>query len=86
LTATRIRHPDVVTGFSTNADCFLRVAVSYYPELEVLLDGKPVRFFERPTTSPTIRCPAGSHVLQVRARLGGLRIATLLLSRFPCQS
>jgi hypothetical protein len=80
IDSTRIRHQDVVTGFQTKTDCFLRVAVSYYPELEVLLDGKPVQFYETADHFTYIRCPAGSHVLRVRARLGGLRIATLLLS------
>jgi hypothetical protein len=80
IDSTRIRHPDVVTGFRASADCFLRVAVSYYPELEFRLDGKPVQFFETADHFTYIRCPTGSHVLRVRARLGGLRIATLLLS------
>ena len=80
IDSTRIRHQDVVTGFQANADCFLRVAVSYYPELEFRLDGKPVRFFETADHFTHIRCPAGPHVLRVTARLGGLRIATLFLS------
>jgi len=80
IDSTRIRHQDVVTDFRVNADCFLRLAVSYYPELVVMLDGKPVQFFETADHFTYIRCPAGSHVLSVKARLGGLRIATLLLS------
>ena len=80
IDSTRIRHQDVVTGFQAGADCFLRVAVSYYPELEVRLDGKPVPFFETADHFTYIRCPAGSHVLSVRARLGWLRAATLVLS------
>jgi hypothetical protein len=80
IDSTRIRHQDVVTGFHVNTDCFLRLAVSYYPELLVILDGKPVPFFETADHFTYIRCPAGSHVLRVEARLGGLRIATLLLS------
>jgi hypothetical protein len=80
IDSTRIRHQDVVTGFQVSADCYLRLAISYYPELEVLLDGKPVQFYETADHFTYIRCPAGSHVLRVRARLGGLRIATLLLS------
>jgi hypothetical protein len=78
--STRIRHENVVTGFRVSADCFLRVAVSYYPELEVLLDGKPVRFFETADHFTYIRCPAGPHVLRVQARLGVFRVATLLVS------
>ena len=80
IDSTRIRHQDVVTGFRANADCFLRLAVSFYPELQVLLDGKPVQFFETADHFTYIRCPAGPHVLRVNARLGGLRLATLLLS------
>jgi hypothetical protein len=80
IDSTRIRHQNVATGFRVSADCFLRVAVSYYPELEVLLDGKPVPFFETADHFTYIRCPAGPHVLRVRARLGGLRVATLLVS------
>ena len=80
IDSTRIRHQNVVTGFRVNVDCFLRVAVSYYPELEVLLDGKSVQFFETADHFTYIRCPAGPHVLRVKARLGGLRVATLLVS------
>jgi hypothetical protein len=80
IDSTRIVHPEAVTGFRVSADCFLRVAVSYYPELLVLLDGKPVQFFETADHFTYIRCPAGAHVLTVRARLGGLRIAMLLVS------
>jgi hypothetical protein len=80
IDSTRIRHSDVVTGFWANADCFLRVAVSYYPELELRLDGNPVPFFETADHFIYIRCPAGPHVLSVKARMGGLRIATLLIS------
>jgi hypothetical protein len=82
IDSTKIRHQDVVTGFRANTDCFLRLAVSYYPELEVLLDGKPVQFFETADHFTYIRCPAGSHILRVKARLGRLRVATLLLSLF----
>lgn len=77
---TRIRHPDVAAGFWAKSDCFLRIAVSYYPELEVRLDGKPVQFFETADHFTYIRCPAGPHVLSVTARLGRLRSATRLLS------
>ena len=80
IDSTRIRHQDAVTGFRVSADCFLRLAISYYPELQVLLDGKPVQFFETADHFTYIRCPAGPHLLRVTARLGGLRIATLLLS------
>ena len=80
IDSTMIRHQNVLTGFRVNVDCFLRVAVSYYPELEVLLDGKPVQFFETADHFTYIRCPAGPHVLCMRARLGGLRGATLLVS------
>ncbi len=80
IDSTRIRHQDVATGFQVNTDCFLRLAISYYPELLVLLDGRPVEFYETADHFTYIRCPAGSHVLRVKARLGGLRIATLLLS------
>jgi hypothetical protein len=80
IDSIRIRHPEVVAGFRASASCFVRLAISYYPELEVLLDGKPVRFFETADHFTYIRCPAGPHVLRVKARLGGLRIATLLVS------
>ncbi len=80
IDSTRIRHQNVAVGFRVNVDCFLRVAVSYYPELEVLLDGKPVQFFETADHFTYIRCPAGRHVLRVRARLGGMRVAALLVS------
>ncbi len=80
IDSTMIRHQDVVTGFQVSSDCFLRVAVSYYSELDVRLDGRPVRFFETADHFTCIRCPAGSHVVSVKARLGWLRTTTLLLS------
>ena len=80
IDSTRIRHQDVVTGFRVSVDCFLRLAISYYPELLVQLDGKPIQFFETANHFTYIRCPAGPHLLRVTARLGGLRIATLVLS------
>jgi hypothetical protein len=80
IDTTMIRHQNVLTGFRVNVDCFLCVAVSYYPELEVLLDGKPVQFFEAADHFTYVRCPAGPHVLCAKARLGGLRVATLLVS------
>jgi len=82
VSGTRIRHQDVVAGLRVNVDCFLRVAISYYPELEVLLDGKPVHFAETADHFVYIRCPAGLHALSVRPRLGGLRVVTLLVSLF----
>jgi hypothetical protein len=80
IDSTRIRHQDVVTGLRVSADCFLRIAVSYYPELEVTLDGRPVQFSETADHFTWIRCPAGAHVLRVTARFGALRFASLLLS------
>ena len=47
---------------------------------EFLLDGKPFPFRETADHFTYIRCPAGSHVLTVKARLGWLRTVTLLLS------
>jgi hypothetical protein len=78
--SVRIRHPYVVTAFQVSSDCFVRVAVSYYPELVMTLDGRPIRFFETADHFTYIRCPAGRHVLLVTALLGGLRLATLLFS------
>jgi hypothetical protein len=75
-----IRHQDAVTAFHVNTDCFVRVAVGYYPELVMTLDGRPIRFFETADHFTYIRCPAGRHVVRVTARLGGLRLVTLLLS------
>jgi hypothetical protein len=80
IDSVRIRHPYVVTAFQVNTDCFVRLAVSYYPELAVTLDGRSVRFSETTDHFTYIRCPAGNHVLRVTAGLDGLRLVTLLLS------
>lgn len=80
IDSTKIRHESAATVFRVSTDCFLRVAVSYYHEIEILLDGKPVQFSETADHFTYIRCPAGSHVLRVQARLGGLRVAALLVS------
>jgi hypothetical protein len=80
IDTTAIRHQDVMTRFRAGADCFLRIAVSYYPELRVLLDGRQVEFHETADHFIYIRCPAGSHTLQVVATMSLLRVATLWVS------
>ena len=77
---TRVRNQDVTVRLYGGSDCFLRLAVSYYPELRVLLDGKDVRFAETRDHFLYLRCPAGVHALRVCAPLTPLRWWMLVTS------
>lgn len=72
----------VSSVFETDDDCFLRVALSYYPWLSVRLDGRPVEFRETRDHFMWLACPAGRHRLEVTAPLSPLRIALLWVSGF----
>jgi len=77
---SEVRNDRIRAAFETDADCFLRLAVSYYPELLVRLDGRPVPFGETKDHFVWLRCPAGRHDIEVTAPLTPVRVATLWLS------
>ena len=80
VTDVVVRHDEVKCVFSSTGDCYVRLAVSYYPYLEVLLDRVPVRFHPTADNFVYFRCPAGTHTVRVRAPLGSLRKATMVVS------
>ncbi len=77
---TRLEHHEVRLKYRASADCFLRLAVSYYPELCVTLDGRPVEFGSTRDYFIWLRSPAGEHTLSVTAPLSPLRRALLVVS------
>ncbi len=64
----------------SSGDCFLRLALSYYPWLSVRLDGEPARFGETAGHFIWLRFPAGEHKIEVTAPLTPVRRLTLVLS------
>ncbi len=77
---TTIRHHEVAAEVQASTDCFLRLALSYYPWLLVRLDGRPTEFKETKDHFIWLRCPKGKHVISVTAPLTPLRSVTLWLS------
>lgn len=77
----RVRHDRVEAELeAAGGDCWVRLAVSWYPYLDVRLDGAPAAFDRTADGFVYLRCPAGAHRLTVRAPLGGLRTALLPVS------
>jgi hypothetical protein len=74
------RNDRVRVSVDATTVCFLRLAVSYYPELRVELDNRPVQFQETKDHFVLLRCPAGNHGIQVTAPLSPLRRLLLLFS------
>jgi hypothetical protein len=80
VAATSIRNHDVTVRLTASCECFLRLAVSYYPELRVTVDGNPVEFRETKDHFIYLRCPQGAHTVRVTAPLTPIRRWTLLVS------
>ena len=80
VVSSRVTHHDATVLLEASTACFLRLAVSYYPELQVRLDGSPVEFGETKDHFVWLRCPAGRHQVEVTAPLPPLRRVTLLAS------
>jgi hypothetical protein len=77
---TRTRNQDVDVEVDVSADCFFRLAVSYYPELRILLDGRPVPFLETSDHFVYFRCPAGTHRVRAAAAMTPVRRVTAAIS------
>ncbi len=77
---SNVENHQVSIKLQASHDCFLRLALSYYPDLRILLDTKPVRFHETKDHFIYLRCPAGTHELSVTAPLNLLRRLMLALS------
>jgi hypothetical protein len=76
----QIRNQDVSLTLQTSDECFLRLALSYYPELRVRLDNRDVRFHETKDHFIYLRCPAGTHRVAVSARMTLLRQMMFVVS------
>jgi hypothetical protein len=75
-----IRNQDVTVKLTTSCECFLRLAVSYYPELRVTVGGTAVQFRETKDHFIYLRCPAGAHEVRVTAPLTPIRRWTAAVS------
>lgn len=75
-----VRGDQVTVRLRAEGSCFIRLAVSYYPELEVRLDGRPVGFGETADHFTWLECPAGEHVITATAPEGLLRTLCSILS------
>jgi hypothetical protein len=80
IIATSMEDDRASVTFEADAECYVRLALSYYPELRVALDRRPVRFFETKDHFIWFRCPEGTHHVEVTAPLTPLRRNTLYLS------
>jgi hypothetical protein len=76
----QIRNQDVSLRLQVDCDCFLRIAISYYPELRVLIDGRPAGFRETKDHFVYLPLPAGHHTVQITAPLTPLRRWSLAFS------
>lgn len=73
VAATSIGNQDVTVRLTASRECFLRLAVSYYPELRVTVDGDVVQFRETKDHFIYLRCLGGTHVVRVTAPLTPIR-------------
>ncbi|MCX6844649.1 MAG: 6-pyruvoyl-tetrahydropterin synthase-related protein [candidate division WOR-3 bacterium] len=80
VAATSIRDQDVTVRLTASCDCFLRLAVSYYPELRVTVDENVVQFRETKDHFIYLRCPEGTHTVRVTAPLTPVRRWTFAVS------
>jgi len=80
LVATSVRNQDVTIRLTASCDCFLRLAVSYYPELRVTVDGNVVQFRETKDHFIYLCCPEGTHTVSVTAPLTPIRRWSLAFS------
>ncbi len=80
VASTSIRNQDVTARVTASSECFLRVALSYHPELRVTIDGNAVQFGETKDHFIYLRCPKGTHVVGVTAPLTTIRLWTLAVS------
>ena len=80
VASTSIRNQDVTVRLTVSCECFLRVAVSYYPELRVTIDGKAAPFRETKDHFIYLRCPEGTHIVGVTAPLTPVRRWSLAVS------
>lgn len=67
-----ISHSVINAELISSKDCFLRVAVSYYPELKVQIDEREVSGYETKDHFLTCFFPAGEHRIKIHSELNKL--------------
>jgi len=77
---TEFGHEAVSVELVTSHECFLRIALSHYPWLQVRLDETPIPFQETKDHFIVATCPPGRHSVRVSAPLSPLRGFALLAS------
>ncbi|MEO0093659.1 MAG: 6-pyruvoyl-tetrahydropterin synthase-related protein [candidate division WOR-3 bacterium] len=65
ITNLALTHSKVEAELLASKDCFLRVALSYYPELQLRLDDKNIPLEETKDHFITFFCPAGRHNIKI---------------------
>ena len=65
--------------FDLNAEAYVQLGYSYYPYLNVLLDGKKVEAFPTSLQLIALKVPAGKHTIELVPYLSSIRIVSLLI-------
>ncbi len=65
--------------FDLNAEAYVQLAYSYYPYLNVLLDGKKVEAFPTSLQLIALKVPTGRHTIELVPYLSSIRIVSLLI-------
>jgi len=65
--------------FDLNAEAYIQLGYSYYPYLNVLLDGKKVEAFPTSLQLIAFKAPTGRHTVELVPYLSPLRIVSLLI-------
>lgn len=76
----RLEHELVELVITVNNDCYARLAFSYYPELLVSVDDRPVPVMETADHFCAIRLPRGQHTVIIKPVITPLRQKTAVLS------
>jgi hypothetical protein len=65
--------------FDLNAEAYVQLGYSYYPYLNVLLDGKKVEAFPTSLQLIALKVPAGRHTVELVPYLSPIRIVSLVV-------
>lgn len=65
--------------FDLTTDAYIQLGYSYYPYLNVLLDGKKVEAFPTSLQLIALKVPAGRHTVELVPYLSSIRIVSLLI-------
>jgi hypothetical protein len=65
--------------FTVSHDSYARLAYSYYPYLDVQLDGEPIDYFSTAEGFIGLTVPAGEHTIRISGRSSPLRKGLLVM-------